>query len=378
MAADLRELAGNALECLEIRDGAGNGQELFVVYDRLSEFKPRLANALVEEARRFGVANATALCMDDFLDATADDNCAVNGMKKKIAYDTSNPLQRNAINMVAPVGRHDAVRRRITREVLLEQKAYVLQFPFVHEQTAEAILLTDPRESEDIALRMKAELDEATHYHLESGQGCVFAWPKNRNLKWVVSVGKVKKYSPLGQDGRPNGGWGNPGAEIFTSFATNGRDHGRIYGVFFADAFAAGRVLQPGETIYATVIGGGIDVERFRDDNSELDEKLMTQLMTSLTRDRYARYPGELGIGIMPKVTLAEAIETLPLEKIGGKLHIAPGYDESDRGTGGGFAMSKSHDDWGIREPLFSARVDGKWIPVLEGGTSPYFIDSAV
>ncbi|MFH1290180.1 MAG: hypothetical protein ABIH92_02110 [Nanoarchaeota archaeon] len=376
MVADLTELARNALGCLDLREDTGGGQELHVIYEASSPFKDQLARAMGEVARGFDV-KTTLLDIDEFLGGNSDDT-AVEQLTRRLTYQVEDPLQRNAINMVAPQARYDNVRRRVTREALIDgSQAYVLQFPFVHQETAEAILSVDPAQAERVALRMKADLDRATHYHLESGEGHVMEWPVNPRLVWVPSVGKVKKYSPRGPKGESIGGWENPGCEIFTSFAVTEADHERISGSYYVDAFASGRVLKPSEAFVVRVSNGAVDLETLQSENPNVDGKFMEELVRGFRTDEYAAHLGELGIGLMPAISLEATRETLPLEKIGGTLHIAPGYDESDRGTGGGFAMSAAHNDLGIRQPRFDARIDGKWKTVLADGKCTYFSNAS-
>lgn len=373
MSISLQDMARNALGCLDISEQTGRGQELEIIYDGLTTFKPALARQIALTASQMG-ARVGVVNMDEFLNRYESNDDAIAAIQQQLHYDANNPLKRNAVNMVAPVGRHDSIRRVITKG-LLGQQAYILQFPFVHQQTAEAILSTDPKEAEEIGLRMKADLDRATDYHLVSGASLDsrMSWQINPKLRWVISVGMIKKYSVRGENGEPIGGWGNPGCETFTSFAVDENDHGRINGEFYVDAFASGRVLQPTESFLVHVVNGAVDVDRFREENGHVGDELMRSLVGSFTKDKYASHLGELGIGLMPRIGLADAVETLPLEKIGGTLHIAPGYDESDRGTGGGFAGSKAHNDLGIRVPYFAAKVNGRWATVLQNGSSPYF-----
>jgi len=254
MVMELRDLARNALGCLDLRGTEARGQELYIVYEGSNQFKEQLAQAMAEEARQLSV-RTELVDFDLFLNADADDDRVIDELGHCLLYDSNDPLRKNAVNMVAPVGRYDDVRRRVTKG-LLEKQVYILQFPFVHQETGEAMLSIDPKKAEEIALRIKADLDnKVMRYRIESGEGHVMEWPVNQGLSWVASVGMIKKYSPR-PDGKPIGGWGNPGCETFTSFAVTDEDHEPINGSLYIDAFAGGRVLRDDEAFVVPVVRG--------------------------------------------------------------------------------------------------------------------------
>ena len=158
MTADLKELARNALGCLDLKEGTGKGQELYVIYNGSNPFKEELAQAMLDEARRLDV-RGTGLDIDRYLVESDNNDRVMEAVGKAVLFDVSNPLQRNAINMIGHGGRYEDVRRRITKGLFInENKTYVLQMPFDKPSTAEALLSANPGEMEPLALRIKADL----------------------------------------------------------------------------------------------------------------------------------------------------------------------------------------------------------------------------
>lgn len=364
----MNHLAVNALRCLDIGGEQHRGHELLVVYNSSSKFKGGLIQATAEEARQRGIV-VTVRDVDSFLNAYEDDNVVLDIFDEASRFATSDPLQRNIINLVGHGGRYDGIRRRITKHLITDKQAYVLQFPFDQPETAGALLGIDPTEVEGTALTMKKDLDRATHHRITSGMGMVLAYEVNPTLRWVVSVGKIKKYSPCGDEGEPIGGWGNPPGEIFTSFAHEPADHTKINGFMRFDGFTLGEALRE-EDFVTEIRYGSVDLDQLKNRNGRLS--VLDALVQEFRKDENARHPGELGLGLVHGLVLGHTTETVSLEKIRGKVHVGFGYDEHDRGTGG-FVDSAAHNDCGATA-IFEAKINGRWTTVIrDDGSSPYW-----
>ena len=371
MTTDIQELAVNALRCLDIGGQLHSGNELVVIYDGDNSFKKGLAGAIALQAAKRNIL--TSIHDVDKLRREHETNEKVlAALTDETRFNTTNPLQRNAINMLGTDARYAAIRRPVTLDLLLPQKAYVLQFPFTQQETAEAILAIDPAEVEGTALAMKRDLDQATKIRIDSGDS-LMEYSVNSALRWVPSIGLIKRYSPLDEQGQPKGGWGNPPGEIFTSFAHSLEDYKLMEGAIQFDAFTLGKVLPRAQKFSVSISKGKVDLVDFVVYNPHLAKKRMAALLEEFRKDEFAVHPGELGIGLVDGLSLGKTTDTLTLEKIRGTLHVGFGYDENDRGTGG-FVKSKSHNDCGIRRPFLEARIGGQWKTILDGyGGSPYF-----
>jgi hypothetical protein len=372
MAPDIRDLALNALRCLELQEFSLSEHELVTIYDGDDPFKTQLAEAIGARAARRGV-KSRLYDVDLLRRKHETDEGILTALSEEIRFETTSSLKRNAINMLGTDARYANIRRPVTKDILLGQKAYVLQFPFTQQATAEAILAVDPAEVEGIALAMKADLDRATRVRISTQDGHFIEYNVNPALKWVPSVGLIKKYSPFDEHGQPKGGWGNPPGEIFTSFAHSPKDYELMDGTIQFDAFTLGKVLPRSQKFTTLIDDGKVDIIDFPARNSHLAQRRMKALLEDFARDELAAHPGELGIGLVSGLSLGKTTDTLTLEKIRGTLHVGFGYDENDRGTGG-YVNSKSHNDCGVRKPLLEVRIGGRMKIILDGyGGSPYF-----
>ncbi|MEK6801023.1 MAG: hypothetical protein AABY05_03760 [Nanoarchaeota archaeon] len=380
MVEGLTHLADNALSCLDIKGPNQGGQELVIIYNGSDSYKTQLAEAIKGQALRASISVVRMRDIDQYFRNYENNDRLLAELNEGIAYRTNNPLERNAINLLPLGGRYDKVRKRVTQNLMINKKAYVLQVPFSKQETAEAIFSIDPDRAEEVALRMKADLDRASEYMIESSPTSVLQYPVNPNLSWVVSVGKIKKYSPLGPQGESIGGWGNPPGEIFTSFANEPRDYEAISGELLFDAFTLGHALNQGEFFHTEINRGRVNTDIFARAivNMEISHDLRGKILETFLLDEWANCPGELGLGLVKGFDLAtergrSSLEGLTFEKIAGTLHVGFGDDENERGTGG-FVKSKAHNDCGISRPRFEAKIDNKWVTILDGsGNSPYF-----
>jgi hypothetical protein len=372
MRTDIQDLAVNALRCLDIGGRRHSGHELEIIYDGSNQFKKKFAGTIAEEAQRRRVST-TLHDVDELRRLYKKDDEILDALAAEIAFDTGDSMKRNAINMLPPNQTYAGFRGKVTRELLLPQKAYVLQFPFAEKTTAETMLALDPREVEGTALAMKKDLDRATRIRLATGDECALEYAVNPALKWVVSVGLIKKYSPRFRNGRPKGGWGNPPGEIFTSFAHSNSDYLGMNGDVNFNLFTLGSALPEGEYFTTHIVRGAVDIDKFRRANRRtLNQGLINRVAAEFGKERYADHPGELGIGLVRGIDLTKLRDTIILEKVGGTFHTGFGYDENDRGTGG-FVTITTHNDCGATG-ILEAKIDRKWKTVLlPDGSSPYF-----